>query len=61
MRTSTRSLAPGARLPTFAFARHHERIVFPIATTLPEPRLTSGAINPAVTQADIHATICRPR
>jgi hypothetical protein len=27
--------------------------------SLPDPRCTSGAISPAVTQANIHSTICR--
>ncbi len=35
-------------------------VVFPIAAALPSPRLTPGATNPAVTQADIHETICVP-
>src|SRR5271166_6036241 len=26
---------------------------------LPDPRCTPGAVNPAVTQADIYSTICR--
>lgn len=30
----------------------------PLSRALPNPRLTPGAINPAVTQADIHSTIC---
>ncbi len=32
--------------------------VHPLAQALPNPRLTPGATNPAVTQADIHQTIC---
>ena len=28
--------------------------------TLPDPRCTPGALSPAVTQADISSTICRP-
>ncbi len=48
-------------LPALALARPHERVVFPIDAALPDRQLTPGAINPAVTQANIHATICRPR
>lgn len=33
-------------------------VAFPESTALPNPRLTPGALNPAVTQADIHRTIC---
>jgi hypothetical protein len=51
----------GALLPSLAFAWHADRIVFPFAAALPQRRITPGAINPAVTQANIHATICRPR
>ncbi|OBS09684.1 hypothetical protein Thpro_022012 [Acidihalobacter prosperus] len=36
-------------------ARHP---VFPRRDALPNPRLTPGALNPAVTQANIHETIC---
>lgn len=50
-----------APLPSMAFARHPERIVFPIATARPDPALTPGATSPAVTQSNIDATICRPR
>jgi len=32
--------------------------VHPRSEALPNPRLTPGATNPAVTQADIHSTIC---
>lgn len=35
-------------------------LVFPRSDALPNPRLTPGALNPAVTQANIHETICRP-
>jgi hypothetical protein len=33
-------------------------VVNPAGVILPDPRRTPGATNPAVTQADIHATIC---
>lgn len=41
---------------------HEGRIglVFPQADALPNPRLTPGAINPAVTQDNLRETICRP-
>jgi hypothetical protein len=41
--------------------QHDGRIglVFPAADALPNPKLTPGAINPAVTQANIGETICR--
>ena len=32
----------------------------PLRDALPNPSLTPGALNPAVTQADIHETICVP-
>ena len=32
--------------------------VHPLSRALPNPRLTPGALNPAVTQADIESTIC---
>ena len=32
--------------------------VHPFSQALPNPRLTPGALNPAVTQATIHSTIC---
>lgn len=35
-------------------------VVFPMERARPNPRLTPGAINPAVTQANIGGTICRP-
>lgn len=35
-------------------------LVFPESDALPNPRLTPGALNPAVTQANIRETICRP-
>ncbi|MCE5421156.1 MAG: hypothetical protein JJ713_10360 [Acidithiobacillus sp.] len=35
-------------------------LVFPAAAALPNPRLTPGARNPAVTQANLRETICRP-
>jgi hypothetical protein len=35
-------------------------LVFPESAALPNPRLTPGAINPAVTQSNIQQTICRP-
>lgn len=34
-------------------------VVFPLSRALPDPRLTRGAINPAVTQATLRETICR--
>lgn len=34
-------------------------LVFPAADAVPNPRLTPGALNPAVTQANIDQTICR--
>jgi hypothetical protein len=34
-------------------------VVFPESAALPNPRLTPGALNPAVTQANIDETICR--
>jgi hypothetical protein len=34
-------------------------LVFPEADAMPNPRLTPGALNPAVTQANIGETICR--
>ncbi len=34
--------------------------VFPAADALPNHTLTPGALNPAVTQADLRETICRP-
>ena len=37
--------------------RHHDA-QHPLRDALPNPRLTPGALNPAVTQADIHQTIC---
>ena len=46
----TGRVAPTGRYP----------VVFPIAAALPNPRLTPGATNPGVTQADIHETICVP-
>lgn len=36
----------------------HHTVLFPLARALPNPRLTPGATNPAVTQADIQETIC---
>ena len=36
-------------------------MVFPIADALPNPRLTPGALNPAVTRATLSFTICRPK
>ncbi len=42
--------------------QHSGRIglVFPEADALPNPRLTPGALNSAVTQANLRETICRP-
>ena len=60
MRRTPRLLMLCALLPSLALAWHRERVVFPIATALPRRELTPGAINPAVTEANIHATICRP-
>lgn len=37
--------------------RHHDA-QHPLREALPNPGLTPGALNPAVTQADIHQTIC---
>lgn len=40
----------------------HHRLtgpVFPLSRALPNPRLTPGALNPNVTQANIQQTICR--
>lgn len=34
-------------------------VVFPASAELPNPKLTPGALNPAVTQANIDETICR--
>jgi hypothetical protein len=34
-------------------------VVFPLEEARPNPRLTPGAANPAVTQANIRVTICR--
>ena len=34
-------------------------VVFPTADALPNPRLTPGAIDPRVTQADLGETICK--
>ncbi|MFD1559542.1 hypothetical protein ACFSHT_28540 [Paraburkholderia silviterrae] len=33
-------------------------VVFPLAQAEPDPRMTPGALNPDVTQANIHSTIC---
>ena len=54
-----RCIGLGLLLPAIALARPQERVVFPIAAALPDRHLTPGAINPAVTQANIRATICR--
>lgn len=35
-------------------------LVFPETDALPNPQLTPGALNPAVTQANLRETICRP-
>ena len=35
-------------------------LVFPEADALPNPRLTPGALNSAVTQTNLRETICRP-
>ena len=35
-------------------------VVFPAQDALPNPSMTPGAINPAVTQANLRETICRP-
>lgn len=42
-----------------AKSRRYSRIVFPQSDSLPNPSLTPGAINPNVTQGNIHQTICR--
>ncbi|PPK46065.1 hypothetical protein B0G57_10389 [Trinickia symbiotica] len=33
-------------------------VLFPLAQAVPKPRLTPGVLNPDVTQATIHSTIC---
>ena len=45
-------------LPALAFAWTHHAPVFPMSKGLPDPALTPGAVNPAVTQTDIRQTIC---
>ena len=35
-------------------------VVFPLSQAVPNPELTPGALNPAVTQATIGSTICVP-
>ena len=60
MRRTPRLVMLCALLPSLALAWPRERVVFPITTALPRRGLTPGAINPAVTQATIHVTICRP-
>jgi len=37
---------------------HHYSRTFPASDALPDPELTPGALNPAVTQGDIYSTIC---
>jgi hypothetical protein len=57
------STATDARQPGDAPDIAHDGrigLVFPEADALPNPRLTPGAINPAVTQANVGETICRP-
>jgi hypothetical protein len=58
-----RDAAPDARQPGDAPDIAHEGrigLVFPESAALPNPRLTPGALNPAVTQANLRETICRP-
>jgi hypothetical protein len=54
--------------PAFARTRHNlggveaegrYAVVFPLSTALPNPQLTPGALNRAVTQANLDETICR--
>lgn len=52
------SAAAIAAAPSFAH-RHLTGPVFPLSDALPNPQLTPGAIDPRVTQANIHSTICR--
>lgn len=53
------ALALCAGAPAHAWSRHESiSTVFPLSAALPNPRLTPGAINPAVTQANIRQTIC---
>lgn len=33
-------------------------VLFPLSNAVPDPRMTPGALNPAVTQQTIHSTIC---
>ena len=45
-------------LPTLALAWGRYSVVFPLRSALPIHRLTPGALNGAVTQANIRRTIC---
>jgi len=57
------SFSPDARQPGDAPDIAHDGrmgLVFPEADALPNPRLTPGALNPAVTQDNIDETICWP-
>lgn len=45
-------------LPALALAWDHYASVLPVSEALPDRALTPGALNPAVTQADIRQTIC---
>ena len=45
-------------LPVLALAWGRHAVVFPLSEALPDPDLTPGALDPAVTQADIGQTIC---
>ena len=60
--------ARGAALPTSTASGRRIQSQPPAGTchgrgrgllALPDPRCTPGAVNPAVTQSDIHSTICR--
>lgn len=45
-------------LPALALAWTRHSVVFPARDARPDPRLTPGALDRAVTQTDIHRTIC---
>jgi len=62
-RSDRRESAPDARQPGDAPDIAHDGrmgLVFPESAALPNPRLTPGALNPAVTQGNLRETICRP-
>lgn len=50
--------SPAAHAARYWHARHMYHKMFSMEQALPNPRLTPGAVNPAVTQATIHSTIC---